>query len=614
MGYTNNKLHRLNNNIRGGEKKALTPLFQKHLKTKNILSIDVETYGKENTFYSCGIYNEEEFKYFLDKEEAQKYLINETKSNTIIVATNLSFDFTVIFYDSKYWNDFKIIMNQGRMLEAVYQPKSHKKNKLIFLDTLNFAQFSVKVMGEILNIPKLNPPSCLGLIPSNTKEEQEIKIYNKRDCEVTYKFTKLLQEGFNKIGCNMKVTIASTSMDLFRRKYLRFPIIKEKYQLPQSEEVNKMIFNSYYGGRTEVFKRGPIGRMKYYDVNSLYPYAMMEEYPNPNTVKTIYSPKKYVIEFFEGVSDVLIRTNESEYPDLPYRQEMKQGVKLIFPQGVIRGVYTHADLRRAISKGYKVLKIYKSIYYKKTFYPFKDYVMDLYEKRMYYKKRKSPMEIIYKLLLNSLYGKFAQKHLADIKFFDLRYFTDEQMDEFHNSDELETYMNDTYKGFTITKKICNQAHVFPIFSSYTTGHARTIINKHIEDSKAYYSDTDSVVTDKSIKVDTKLGGLKVEHDIISGFLVKPKMYMFDTPEKTIVKLKGVPRVSKEDFLKVINNNSVSYDKFSKLKESIRKNIKPNTIMRMTKTIDLQDNKRKWATPFIKDLLQESMPLKVNHKV
>jgi len=353
--------------------------------------------------------------------------------------------------------------------------------------------------------------------------------------------------------------------------------------------------------------------MKMYDVNSLYPYSMLNNFGLPQSAKIIHGAHRNVFEY-QGMSDVLIESNESFYPELPTRAKIGHENKLIFPNGIFRGSYNHVDINRAIEQGYRVHKIYKTLYYTKNFTPFKDYVNDLYEKRMKYKKEGSPMEMLYKLLLNSLYGKFAQHKMHDTKFFDLKTMSDEEFDEFQKSDDNDTYVNDSMKGFKITKTVCQQPFVFPMLSQTITAYARNTLNSYIRSGKGIYSDTDSVVTNKNINESKVLGGMKTEYNIKSGFIIKPKMYMFNTksgvntPDKEIVRIKGVSKVNKEKFLNVLRGQSVDYMKFSKLKESIRGNIHPNTILNISKNVGLEDNKRTWLTRFNPEEFQESQPL------
>jgi hypothetical protein len=66
---------------------------------------------------------------------------------------------------------------------------------------------------------------------------------------------------------NIQVPTATLSLKIFRTKFLN----KDIFILPQS--IDSFIRPGYYGGGTDVYKAyGEL--LYYYDVNSLYPYAM----------------------------------------------------------------------------------------------------------------------------------------------------------------------------------------------------------------------------------------------------------------------------------------------------------------------------------------------------
>ena len=532
-----------------------------------------------------------------------KYILSPRFNNKFIVATNLGFDFNALFYDTEYWDKFKIIQVNGRIIACIYQPT--KNLKITFLDTFNYAPFSVKVMGEILGIPKLKTPACMGRLPKNNKELKDLIIYNKRDCEVSKKFLDFIQDGFyNLLDSDLKLTIASTSLNLFQRKYLRFPIKHETNFIDEElKDFKDFLFSAYSGGRTEVFTRGPIKDMYCYDINSLYPSVMIRSYPNPNSVLLVKDPSVDYFNYF-GVSEVKVYCPPMKYPYLSVRKD-----KLIFPTGTFSGVYTHLELERALKLGYKILEVKKQYIYKKGFYPFKTFIKDLYQKRMEYKNKGSPYELIFKLAMNSLYGKFAQKKNQDITFFDINNFSKEEHLEFSEFGMGEKmFLNPNGKGFSTKTKECNSSHVIPIFSIYTTAMAKDELYNYLVDYDALYCDTDSIVTRKMIPESKALGKMKLEYRIIKGVLVKPKMYMYETPDKEIIKLKGVPTRTRAVFEKILFNESINYDKFSKIKESLRSNIKPNSIINITKNIGLEDSKRVWASSFSVLDLQESVPI------
>jgi len=610
-------------------KNMLSPLFSKHLSKMEITGYDIETYGEDNNFYMGSIYGDYfGYKKFYDKEEFIKELERpEYYGKTLIFATNLGFDLTGLYYNTRGWNNLDIILRGGKVIIA--RLTNIKRQHLIFLDTLNFAPISVEGMGKILGIPKLNTPKALGRIPKNDEEKRELEIYNKRDSEISYKFMVLLRDEIYNLGGILKATIASTALDLWRRVFLREILYKEDYILKRryKEEINfdvkEFLYLAYFGGRTESFSRGYFQsdekhQYKMYDINSLYPSVMINEYPHPNYARYIKKCTLDIINKYEGVCEVELFCPNMKYPLLPVRYD----TKLIFPKGFIKGNYTHVEIRRAIELGYKVLKLGKSIYYKKTFEPFKEYVQILYSKRKTYKKRKDKREIVVKLLLNSLYGKFAEKEVQETTFFNTDFLTAK---EFEIVDKREdVIMKDDKNGMILETKPNESVHIFPIFSLYTTAYARIKLHKYLIDHNALYCDTDSIITLDTLKESPKLGDMKLEYYLDSGYIVKPKMYCSnirfkDGTKSEIVKIKGVPKkllqgniqkkLDVKIFKRILNGETISYNKFTKLKEAVRRGLKPNSVMKVNKYLELDDSKRVWIKEkFSTNGLTESVPI------
>lgn len=90
--------------------------------------------------------------------------------------------------------------------------------------------------------------------------------------------------------------------------------------------------------------------------------------------------------------------------------------------------------------------------------------------------------------------------------------------------------------------------------------------------------------------------------------------MLDIGEYDVVKLKGVSNKDKHTFKKLLRGEHVGYIKFSKIKESLRRNFLPNTRILVQKLISLEDNKRDWPNAFDPKVLQRSKPVKVYHGI
>lgn len=569
-----------------------------NISVKKLWGFDTETYGNKNTFYMGSIVGDDGIQQiFYSKDDFIDYLFKNYKLFTqgYICATNLGFDITALFDNHEKLKDIHPIIKNSNMIFCSFDT-IHERHKLKFIDTMNFCPFSVETWGRILNFPKMEKPYFIGDIPKNSAEESYLRDYNLNDSRITYKAMQFLQKGYNELNGNLRITAPSSSMWLYRKNFQKIP-----YRQPERELLD-LLYNAYYGGRNEVIKRGLAKNLKYYDYNSLYPSVMLRSYPEPNHYKHTKSFDNATIEYYEGVAHVEIIAPDLYIPYLPLRIE-KPEKKLIFPTGKFSGWFSFFELREALKLGYKITKRKEAIIYYKLFEPFKEYILKMYDLRKEYKKQDNPMEILFKLNMNSLYGKFGQNikdkeiiiHADNIKYTMLK-----------EADFINKVGN-----FYILKKAFNAkipAFVNPIFSIYTTAYARDTLYKGIAktNNDIYYYDTDSIITHKEFSVSLELGDLKKEYDIRRAIFVKPKMYIIDDKAKC----KGIRRLNEAGFMDILNTKSAKIQRFTKFKESLRRGFSFNEKIEFYKKFNLEDNKRKWGVPFDFNALQDSEALVV----
>lgn len=595
------------------------------IKPLRINSFDVETTGKRNNFYLFGLMSwNGEYKYTFNKLEAINLLSSNSSTGNYFYATNLGFDFNAIVEGTDFVSKCNVLIRGNQYIGITFKNKYNYKVNL--LDSFNYGGLSVEKMGKILKLPKLQKPRCLGKHPKGIKQIGELLTYNKRDCEVTRSFMVLFQEVVNNLGGNLKSTISSTAIDLFRRSFLEYDVLQEKHFLPFNP--NKQIFKAYYGGRTEVFKRGIINKQGlpesnvqgvwfYGDINSLYPSVMTYEYPNPMTVKYIEKPNKedyHVYLSYEGVSVFTLEIPYSKYPFLPYRD--KEG-KLLFPYGTLKNVsLTHLEVRHAITLyGESIIKeMKKTIYYTETKPYFRNYVNKLYAlRRKYQEDGNDGMSTVCKLLLNTLYGRFALRDISRTKFISS---TDEKeiLAEMRACERkgIRVRVNQANDLYYNEEETYDGVLAYPIWSVYVTAYARIKMHKYIVEYEPVYTDTDSIITSKEVKDSKELGELKLEKIIREGIIIKPKLYICDDE----LKAKGIPiPKDKKDKLRLINKilkrEEIFYQKFTKIKEAINRNIKVNSIQVVSKHLDLEDTKREWKNEYFnEEILEDSEPIKI----
>lgn len=601
----------------------LTPLKNK-ITNKKIYAFDIETIVEpDNVFLMGSIGDENHIKIFWEQEEMIEHIINTDKyrfnNKSLIFATNLHFDILCLLKNTDYISDFEFLIKNGKMLRAIYKPND-KHKKIVFYDTLNFSMTSVEKAGKMIGINKLKKPSFLGKKPKDYFKKIELEKYNTQDTLITCKFAEFLQKGFNNFGCNMKLTIASTSMDLFRRKYLKNFVLQPK--------INDMLqsYEAYYGGRTEVISRGHFKNVNVYDINSLYPFKMLDSFPNPNTMKKIDIANFNIINEYEGITKVDISrdTIHKQHPLIP----VKKDNKLLFPNGYYRGWYTNLELRNMIQLGYNIDKFYDGYYYTHNHYPFKDFSNDLYNERLRYKKNNNPEEHTLKILMNSLYGKFAQKITGQEKIYHIDNLNEEQYKKFFIDDNPNLEISIVDDFVYVKEKVSNYIPRFinPIYSIYITAKARIELYKYMNKlgNKVLYVDTDSVFTKSEIETSSKIGGMKHEYLLKDCVLIKPKMYLGQTKDKDIIKIKGFTlhdengnlRYSYDEIKNKLANEEkfkVEFQRFIKFKESLRRHLCFNQLIVTPKEYNLNDNKRMWWQKFSPDDNELSMPRLIHKK-
>src|ERR1700723_2112011 len=348
------------------------------------------------------------------------------------------------------------------------------------------------------------------------------------------------------IHATKSLTISSLSMDIYLKRFYNnnIPLIKQK-------SIYNNIKQSYYGGITEVYK--PYGKnLLYYDVNSLYPYAALNNMPGLNCVYTdnINSNIGDILDNLFGFYYCKIKTKDGYLGLLPHRT--KNVFDKYFTELYKIKSNSTDKVDRAIAKsmlnnliGKLGLDINK---YTTKIMPEKEFVSIL-------KTRKyRGVQYLDGTTVLASYDTEVSKSICETN--DLNY-KDILLDilKSKNSNGKITYKEEKYNSVSIA------------LASAITAYSRIYMNKiklHIlnKGGKLYYTDTDSIVTD--IKLDSsmigiEMGKFKLEHEVAEGYFISNKTYAIKTTNgKVVIRTKGIYKKSLaySDFEKLYLNKDV----------------------------------------------------------
>lgn len=306
---------------------------------------------------------------------------------------------------------------------------------------------------------------------------RDIIKYCVKDCDLTARLGTLLINTIKEAKLEVPRTLtskASISKQYFRKNCW---ITKLEY-IPIN--ILDIAYQTYFGGRFEVLKRGYFPKLWSYDINSAYPtyIALLPSLKNGVWKITNEINKKMSIGFYNVVLDI----PTSFVSALPHR--VLPAKLIIFPSGDFGRWITwfEADLLRPYIK--KIIKGYEYVPNDKEFYPFENAVNYLYEMKAQNKNINDILYDIYKICMNAIYGCFIERHKIQL-----------------------INGNEAYNGGILFN---------PVYATHITGYARWKLLKEIKPkqfNKIVAFHTDSIISEiklPQLKLDGKLGNWSIE--------------------------------------------------------------------------------------------------------
>lgn len=312
--------------------------------------------------------------------------------------------------------------------------------------------------------------------------------------EVLFRFEKLI----NGLGVSVTTFIGlpGVAWHIMRRNLRGLDHVYKG----DSPSLNAFFRESVYGGRVLHWKVKCDKPCYSIDYNSLYPSAMyMAAFPiGKCSLMTAEDLQLDINDLFTkyphfiGEYDIKIPNIKNTIH--PYKKWVKGGSTLIYPTNqTITGVYNEVDIREMMKDGYEILRTHRGVFWTKSSRIFTDLIETIYTER---KKCKGPLEYVYKILLNAMYGKFLEIVTDQIKYGGL-----------HENDiklkpgakiKSETHLPNGQVEFVV-KNLYPKVTKPTQIGGYILSYSRALMNEVIDcigRDNVMYSDTDSVYITK----------------------------------------------------------------------------------------------------------------------
>jgi len=367
--------------------------------------------------------------------------------------------------------------------------------------------------------------------------------YAKRDAEVLVKaLIKFDETIFALFKTHIAYTLPATGIKAWRAT------IEQAYFA--SGRIDDFVREAYFGGAV----LGRFGKEVYedvltFDINSSYPYSMREF----GVPYGSYARSSEIIKDKPGIYRVLIKTpDDLVFPIIPKRIVKGESNFIVWPQGIFETVCTNIELEFAVKQGYEVLEVRDGLVWNQIVYPFEDFVNYCEEARKTYKG--TALEMVIKLVQNSVYGKFGTK-LMRTKLFVPK--------------KDEDYIGAAPWGMSeklwIKKEADPSIMALPQWAVFITANARIHLLTHIYRlgvDNVIYCDTDSITTTKEIDlkyVGEKYGQFKLEKRWREFTAGAPKVYSGRLDNgKLSGAVKGIPKrlITDSDYQDLIDGKII----------------------------------------------------------
>lgn len=525
----------------------------------NYCVVDIET-DEDGFPTDFGFYDGKQFLHFLTVDDFVFHILSV--GGVFYAHAGMRFDYCIIYKTLLKVSDSMNIVTSGTL--GVYISMEYTLNgeprSIAFLDSYRLLPAGLEKLAKQFNTTQ---KMSLSVMPWELSFEERLQ-YLRQDCvalyEVLERFWQIVDERFSVLTKKRlrAVTLASLSLKVFMKCFLKLP--SGQSFMVSSGRLAEFESRSYFGGLVWVnpgVSTTKPHKVNVYDVNSMYPFVMSN---------SLY-PYSYVGCWKDKFDRRSVGLWEVDYesPGVPFVFDVCSRSVSSSGRAVI-----DTDTVNYIREIGGTVNVRLGYVYDRCDYLFKDFVETLYGLRMEF-GNSTAMGFTCKILMNSLYGKFAEKTKK-------RILTTEQPAEIlgvriYGSMESGCIGSEVYDFF----QDVSVRHRFVVLSSLVTLRARLHMRRLAQDlgDCVLYIDTDSLHIDTvsdvtSLPVGSDLGQLKLEYEAVGAMYLGKKMYQLYDAEGAVIKSvhKGVPASAMDADFRNTQSTSFTFTSFTTLMDVI----------------------------------------------
>lgn len=298
--------------------------------------------------------------------------------------------------NSIYWNGYKITYLRRKILRISDGKKTHTS-----YDIWGFfqASFEKALVDWNIEVPAIITEGKASRSNFAQWPMQKIIDYNNAELVQLAQLAENLRAATDPLNLPIQSWHGPAAL---AGSWLRKNKVKEWKEENLDPAFLEVCTRAYFGGRIDVLGYGFVEPVYHYDIVSAYPAAIATL---PNLQKLTWKHRQGKPRGNIYVAKVAWNTPVEKWPPLPWRS--KNGTILYPPEG--EGWYWFSEVESAIEKFGNKIKIKECWEAEGELeYPFTNLITETFQYRRKLKAEGSASHIPVKLVLNSLYGKFAQ--------------------------------------------------------------------------------------------------------------------------------------------------------------------------------------------------------------